>query len=281
MKGFFFLHVILFLILTDLSIAVENTVYGYEFREGVQTYIFGDNARIRKDPAIRKDNVIDSLAAGVQVTVVSRNDVYTAVDGYKAPWYRISYQKDKGISEGFIWGGLLAIGVVAERDKLILAGIKKYTPDKGFIAECRCVSGGKVISSVSFEPHYMPDGNNEGAYGYAVTTEVYGNRGLDGLENVIRINFSYGACGYPRGNVWIGYCRGRLYYIGRDTSVSEAGVFHVEERYIFPDGNVESKGRVKLVNESYDFDEDIKDYKLTERKEKRFIWENYKLNPEK
>lgn len=105
MKGFFFLHVILFLILTDLSIAVENTVYGYEFREGVQTYIFGDNARIRKDPAIRKDNVIDSLAAGVQVTVVSRNDVYTAVDGYKAPWYRISYQKDKGISEGFIWGG--------------------------------------------------------------------------------------------------------------------------------------------------------------------------------
>lgn len=236
---------------------------------------------MRKDPAINNDNITDSLAIGDKVTIIKKSDHYMIVDGYKTPWCRISYKKNNRVTEGYIWGGLLAIGFVQDNEKLILAGIKKYTPEKGFTAECRLVVSNKLVSSVSFQPHYMPDGNNEGVYGYAVSTEIYGNRGLEGLKSVVRIFFTYEACGYPGGNVWIGCTDDRLYYIGKDTSVSEAGVFHVEEKYIFPDQNKNNKGQVILVNESYDFNEEIKDYKLTEKKETRFIWKNYKLIPEK
>jgi len=280
MKKFFLLPVLIFLFIAEISFTAENSVYKYGLQENTRTYIFGDNARIRKNPEVKKNNIIDSLTIGEEVTVTGKAGRDMTIDGYRAPWYKISYKKNNRPAEGYIWGGLLSMGFAADRGKLFLMGIKSYNTGKGFTGECRLVVMGKVISTISFDPHYMPDGNNEGAYGYSLSVEIYGSRGLGGLKNVLRIYFNYEACGYPRGNVWIGCSDDKLYYIGRDTSVSEAGVFHVEEKYIFPDEN-KIKGQVILVHESSDFDEAVNDYRLTEKKETRFTWENYKLNPVK
>ena len=269
------------MILIKITHAGEDSIYHYSFLENSGTYVFGDNVRVRKSPVISDSNIIDQLTIGDKVTIVSRSEQTMVIDGYKENWYKIIYRKkDKDLS-GYTWGGFLAIGFSVKGEKLFLAGIKKYNADSGFTAECRLVEKGRMLSSAAFEPHYLNDGSGDGSYGYAVTTELKGGQGLEGIENIFRIFFNYEACGYPRGNVWIGYGKDKLYYIGKDSSVSEAGVFHVEEKFIFPVENKSVKDMVILVNESYDFDESKNDYKLTERKESKFTWRDFKLVPVK
>ena len=274
-----YLILILLFIPVKFSYSGEMSVYHYGFVENAETYLFGDNVRVRKEPVIKDGNITDVLNAGDKVTIAGKTDKVMLVDGYKEYWYKISYKKNDKNCEGYAWGGLFSIGFSVKGDKLFLAGIKKYSPDKGFTAECRLVEKGRILSSVSFAPHYLPDGVNEGFYGYSISTELLGGLGLEGIENTFRIFCNYEACGYPRGNVWIGYGKDKLYFIGKDTSISEAGVFHVEEKYIFPADKKAGKDSVILINESYDFDETAGDYKLTEKKETKFIWKDNKLSP--
>jgi hypothetical protein len=274
-------YLVLFLLFftAKLSYTEELSFYHYGFQENSETYLFGDKVRVRKAPAVKDDNIIDILNTGVKVRIIKKTDKVMTADGYKEYWYKISYKKNNKNSDGYVWGGLLSIGYSAIGEKLFLTGLKKYSTGNGFFAECRFVEKGKTLASVSFDPHYMNYGSDEGFYGYSVSTELMGNMGLEGIEGIHRIFFNYEACGYPRGNVWIGYNKDKLYYIGKDTSVSEAGVFHAEERYIFPSENKKSKDKVILISESFEFDESTSDYKLTERRETEFIWKDYKLIP--
>ncbi len=275
------LIIIFFWFSLEVSYAKELSIYHYSFQENIQTFIFGDNVRVRKEPDSKNENVIDILSAGDNILIIKKTDKFMVVDGYKENWYKISYKKNNKNSTGYVWGGLFSIAYSVKGEKIFLAGIKKYSPDSGFTAECRLVEKGKILSSVAFSPHYLPDGINEGVYGYTVSSELKDGMGLKGVENTFRIYFNYEACGYPRGNIWIGYGNDRLCYIGKDSSVSEAGVFHVEEKYIFPADNKALKDSVILVNESYDFDESKNDYKLVEKKETKFAWKNMKLELQK
>lgn len=274
-----YLILILFFIPIKLSYSEDVSIYPYGFQENSVTYLFGDNVRVRKEPFVKEGNITDTLNAGEKIKIIKKTDLVMALDGYKEYWYKISYMKSGKNSEGYIWGGLLSIGYSAKGEKLFLIGLKKYSPDGGFTGECRLVEKGKIISSVQFNPHYVNLGDNEGFYDYTVSTGISGSIELEGIEGIIRIFFNYEACGYPRGNVWIGFSKDKLYYIGKDASISEAGVFHAEERYIFPSENKKGKDKVILLSESYEFDENISDYKLTERSETEFIWKDYKLIP--
>jgi len=199
------------------------------------------------------------------------------IDGYKENWYKINYRKNNKDASGYIWGGLFSIGFSIKGEKKFLTGIKSFNPNNGFTAECRLVEKGKILSAAAFIPHYLSIESDEGVYDYSVTSELKGGMGLEGIENTVKIFFNYEACGYPRGNVWIGYGKDSLYYITRDTSVSEAGVFQVEEKLIFPADKKAEKNTVILVSESFEFNESINDYKLSEKKETKFIWKNFKL----
>jgi len=278
MKLKFFL-IITFILSIKFSYSGEISIYHYSFADNSETYLFGDSVRVRKDPDPGKQNVTDTLPAGYKIWIVSKTDRNMVINGYKEFWYKISYKKNNTIYNGYIWGGLLSICYAAKGEKLFLAGIKKYDNENGFTAECRLVEKGKLLSSVEFKPHYLPDGLNDGVYGYTVSAELKNGLGLDEIENVFKINFNFQACGYPGGSVWIGYGKDAIYYIGKDTSISEAGVFHVEERYIFPADQKDVKDRVVLVNESFNFDETLNDYKLVSRKETKFKWQNNKLIP--
>lgn len=274
-----YLILILFFILIKLSYSEETSIYSNGFQENSGTYLFGDNVRVRNEPFIKDGNITDTLNAGERIIIIKKTDQVMTVDGYKEYWYKISYIKSGKNSMGYIWGGLLSMGYSAKGEKFFLIGLKKYSSDGGFTAECRLIEKGKIISSVQFKPHYVNFGNNDGIYDYTVSTGISGNMGLEGLDGIIRIFFNYEACGYPRGNVWIGFSKDKLYYIGIDTGISEAGVFHTEEKFIFPSENKKSKDKVILISESFEFDESTSDYKLTERRETEFIWKDYNLIP--
>jgi len=277
MKFKYLMPVFIFFLI-NISFAEETSVYNSEFAENSKTYLFADSVRIRKDPDAAKSNVIDTLNIGYKITILTKSDQIMVIDGYKDYWYKVTYKKNGKDSIGYVWGGMLSLGYSAKGDLLFLIGIKKYNEKGGFTGECKLVKNNKLISSAAFEPHYISMGDDNGIYDYTVTTELSDSKGLAGLNSVLRINFIYGACGYPVGNIWIGHSTDKLYYIGKDTSIYEAGVFQVEEKYIFPADKNGTKNTVKLISESSEFDEKTEDYKLKDKQEKKFKWENNQLN---
>lgn len=255
----------------------ENIVYHFSFVEGSHTYIFGDDVRVRTSPEIRENNIIETLNSGHPVKVLQKTEKSMAGYGFSEYWCRVSFRKNGKDMTGYVWGGLLAAGHVNIGRDLFLLGFKKYAEEDGFAGECRLIHEGGIVSTLPVMLHFIPSGEADPFYGYSISLKLHDNMGLAGLEKIVSINNDYGACGYPGGNIWIGFAAGKLYYIGIDSSVSEAGVFHYEEQMIFPSQDKTLKGEVRLVIENFEFDEKINDYRLTDRKEKRFLWKNFRL----
>lgn len=264
-----------------LSAETKSSVCIFGSLEKGDLYLFDDNVRIRKTPEISDDNVLATLPAGFLVSVTERTEKIMAMNGFSSNWYRVGYSINGKKESGYVWGGLLSIGYIKAGSDIFLLGIKNFDSQKGFTGECRLISGGKIASSLTVQLYDLPDGSANPFYGYNVTLSLNDGMGLTGLSNVVDINCEYGACGYPFGHIWIGIADKKIYYLGKDSSVSEAGVFHYDERMVFPSQDKTLKDEVRLVTESFDFDEKTNDYRLSDRKEKRFIWKNYKMEEHK
>jgi len=272
---------LLIMISLPLYAGSQAAKYNYGNIEEGGTCLFGDNVRIRKAAEIKDDNVQDTLPAGHVVTVDKKTEKVTAMNGFSANWYRVSYKNNGEKKSGYVWGGLLAIGCIKTGSDLFLLGLKSYSENKGFEGECRILIGGKIASTLPVKLHYLPQGVSNPFYEYTVSLSLNNGMGLSGLGNIVDIYCHYDACGYPGGHIWAGIADKKIYYLGTDSSVSEAGVFHYEERMIFPSQDKALKDEVRLVMESFDFDEKIKDYRLSDRKEKRFTWKNFRMEERK
>jgi len=275
------ISVLLILISLPLFAGEKTGIYNFGIIESGGTYLFGDNVRIRKSPEIKEDNVKDTLPAGYAVTVDKKTDKVMSMNGFSSNWYVVSYKNKGKKDSGYVWGGLLSIGYVKSGSDLFLLGIKSFDDKKGFQGECRLVSGGQIASALTIELHDLPEGDTNPFYSYTVSLTLNNGMGLTGLSSVVDIYSQFGACGYPFGHNWIGIAGKKIYYLGKDNSVSEAGVFHYDERMVFPSQDKALKDEVRLVIESFDFDEKIKDYRLSDRKEKRFTWKDYKMEERK
>lgn len=278
MKKYF---LIVFLFLPLMAWSNESAVYHFSFVDGGSTYIFGENVRVRQAPEIKDNNIIETLPAGYPVKIIQKTDKHMAQNGFREYWCRIGFNKNGKEMQGYAWGGVIAAGHINTGKDLFLLGFKKYEDEHGFSGECRLIRNGRIISTLPVMLHFIPSGEADPFYGYSISLKLNNNLGLAGLEQIVAINNDYGACGYPHGNIWVGIAKGKLYYLGIDSSVSEAGVFQYEEQMIFPAQDSTLKGEVRLVIENFEFDEKINDYRLTDRKEKRYTWKNFKMEERK
>lgn len=267
---------IIFLLLTSVILYAGEPFFSNGFADGSATYIFGENVRIRTTPEIKENNVADTLNPGHEVFIIKNEEKTLALNGVSENWLYVKYKVSGKEKRGYVWGALLSIAWIKNGNDLVLAGLRKYSDNSGLEAECRIIRAGKIISSVPVDLHYLPE-SKDLMYRYSVSMTLHDNRGLTGLEKIVNINCNYGACAYPFGNVWVGIAKGKLYYLAKDTGVSEAGVFHVEERVVFPADDKSLKDEVIIITESSDFDEELNDYRLKEKKERRLRWKNFRM----
>lgn len=267
---------IIILMTISAVLYADEPFFANGFAEGALTYVFAEDVRIRTTPEIKEGNVADTLGPGHEIVIIKNQDKTLSLNGLKENWLYAGYKVSGKEKKGYVWGALLALAWVKRGDDLLLTGIRKYSESGGLSAECRLIRAGKILSSVPVDLHYLPE-SSELMYRYSVSMSLHDNRGLAGLENVVGISCSYGACAYPYGNVWVGMAKGKLYYLVKDSSVAEGGVFHVQERVVFPADDKSLKDGVVVITESSDFDEEQNDYILKERKERRMRWKNFRL----
>ena len=282
-------HLVLWLTLTGLysmsapCLAQENSgfIMNYgKFTEKASTVVYTETAPVYSGESTEA-SVVATLKLGMPVTVEkTSDDNRVKMDGMSAPWCFVRYSVGGQTGEGYMWTGHLAMVCIkdpASEGDLYLYGISAYDSAKfAYDAKIKYLKNGKLVSSANVD--VVSSGwFTPGEYGYCIGGEIFGNRRFAGVDQIVKLQFRYGACGYENTDKYIFRCGNSLSEEIVRTDVSEAGVFHFETEILFPgDKNGIANGVIK-TEKSLEFDEAKKDYVLKEKKIEKYFWDQKTL----
>ncbi|MBN1498560.1 MAG: SH3 domain-containing protein [Spirochaetes bacterium] len=263
------------LILASIVYAETTPVYYHgKYSPGIKAYLFGDNVRVRTSPEIG-NNITATLPAGTEITVIENTGKSYALGNYEENWYKIRFSSGSKSVEGYIWGGLIAKSSAREGTYLYAAGITKHEGMQ-YNGEVRLINKNKIISSLPIDYLVFPFAES-GIYDYTVGAEIYGNRGISGIDAVFEITMLYEACGAENGSIFIARKGEKLIYITKTSNVSEAGCFNYSEDILFPDDKNGVKDSIVIKTTQEDYDEDTEEYKITGKSDKIIIFSKDKF----
>lgn len=189
----------------------------YEFEEGSHELLYGDNVVLRKQ-ASRDSEALDTLSIGTELVILKRMQETIEVNGAQSNWYKVKYGK----KTGFLPGGLIALDhkeIDNDQFLVVLAGDMENP-----VVRCRVLK---------------MDGNYYGHESHINTPvfyiEVFDDRGVDSIENMLCVNLFAEACGVDGGQIYLFNDGSRLIEAIQLSSVSDAGVFWFNEKLTFPE----------------------------------------------
>lgn len=197
----------------------------YEFEKGSTEYLYGDNVVFRSKPSSSSD-ALDTLFIGSEVEIVQKMDETSSLNGLDWNWYKVKV----GRKTGYILGGLIALDRVLHDDVVFLvtlAGIEQKSNDYTY-TEYRART--RVLRADSEYYGHESKLNNESFY-----VEAFGNKGLEGIDNMLRIHLFAEACGVDGGQIYLFNTGDRLVEAANLSSIGDGGIFWFIESLTFPD----------------------------------------------
>lgn len=263
--------------LTNIFAQPEYNVYDYgQFVQGSNVYLFGDNVNVRETPSIDA-KIVKTLPITYPLEIIGRSETMYTLNDYTTHWYNVRFEYEGEEVTGYVWGGLISIvsyPLGSNGNEWFLFGINRFDEEMGFWGQGRIVKDGKIVSKPDFE---IIDGKDSemGNYGHSISGFILDNAGFANLENIIILSFTYEACGYTNGSIFLFWTGKKLIYGVKGTSVSEAGVFQNYFDIYFPD-QVDGSPDYLILIESHD--EYINDrYQPIERTVWLYYWDGQKL----
>ena len=136
------------------------------------------------------------------------------------------------------------------------------------IARIIALKDQKVISERNFE---MGSSENLNSYGF----KILENKNLKNVDFIIHTYVSGDACAIPTYDQYFFWTNNSFYKLPKLTSVSDAGIFHYEESYIFPNPKkVKANTILKIIEKS---ETDENDKTKTSKKNKTYFWDGKNL----
>ena len=151
----------------------EEEYSSFHFELGSHQKILVSNTKVRKFPELGTV-VIDSLSPGNDIKIIYRTPQNFKIGERHAPWFKVSYEKNGTPTEGYIWGGNIALGHRKYNDVQLLFGIAstQKIKNKGsegdyneMIARVVALKDNQVISERNFE---MGNSENLSGYGFKI-----------------------------------------------------------------------------------------------------------------
>ena len=251
-------------------------VFG-KFTEGGKVFLYADKVNVRNRPGLKGSSVIANLPAAYPVKIIKATPIVEKINQYLSNWYEVGFKYKGSKMRGYIWGGLLSIVTldfgVKGSDLKFVYGIKSIK-NSDYDSSAKIVRNGKVVSEVIFDPISLL---MDGPYEYTVSGLLYGSRGFNNIKNIIKLSFTYEACGYPNGDIVLLYDGRKLSYGTEAVSVAEAGVFHFTTKIIFPDKKGGKKNTLVKVETSENFNEKKNRYDLVKTEKIIYKWNGEKL----
>lgn len=274
----FFIIVISTLLLCIQGIGQEYLYRYGSYEEGSTTYIYGDKVNVREEPNTNC-KVIYQLKIGNEVKIISKCEETLTLNSYEESWYEIEYQG----KTGFVWGGLLAKAYI-EQDILpkhqgkefVVIGIKKMDDYQKIVDARFCKSDGQILSNVEFKAIEMTMGENVQLFSYSTTGSYVGKKSFYPEIEFFKITFSYEACDFPNGDVYLFVQSEKINYAFSAIGMSnEFG--SVSPDLIFPADENGERNVVIMVKNYVERDEETYQTKKTWTSTSRFIWTGEKF----
>ncbi|MDQ1097188.1 MULTISPECIES: SH3 domain-containing protein [Chryseobacterium] len=250
--------------------AYSNGVFNFE--DNKTQKVFTEWARVRQSPDVRAQ-VSDSLQTNQQVLVLQKGTSALQLGERAAYWYKVSYQKDGVVKEGYIWGGNLAIGYRNKDGYDFLFGISKTIDkaDKKFnqvykqnIATVKAMQGNHLVSEVTF------DTGSAESLSYATFT-IESNHKLKEVLFTLKASVSGEACGIPGYDQYILFKDQKLIALPQLMNVGDADVYYHDEKFIFPN----DKGGVPnaFILKMDEMERDDQDREKKKKSLKTYVWD--------
>jgi hypothetical protein len=223
---------IIFLFISSASFAQEQLpVQSHDdadFTIGSTQYLFGDNVILREGPS-KNSNELETLYIGTELIIKAQDNETMLHKGYTCHWYKV---RTAGGKTGYIMGGLIARAYATVNDSKYVITVRR-TEDERTAVEYRCIkkSGGYLSGEADLST-------------YSFLVKADGNRGLEGIESMLFIDYYAEACGVDGGGVYIFNDGEKLIKAMKVSSLVDGGSFWFNEELTFPDDKGGEKGLV-------------------------------------
>lgn len=198
-------------------------LYGdHEFEQSSTQHLYGNKVVFRKK-ASSESKALDTLDIGSEITIVKKSKETSNYNGIEWNWYKVKYSG----KTGFILGGLIALAseeINGDRYLVTTSKDKKEEQDyESVILNYRILTSSGKFRSGKTQLHTD-----------AFLIHATDNKGLDGVESILYIDYFAEACGVDGGGIYIFYDGNKLNEIISVSSVSDGGVFWFNEELTFP-----------------------------------------------
>ena len=259
-----------FLLLMSLAAGISLADSYYGMITGDRALVFREDAVLFEEPGESSD-IVCALTVGEELFRLAAVDIQYEGDGMLCTWMEAFCEMDGDTCRGYIPHSWLALtDQTLSGDTLFLFGIDTYYTDRyRFVGSARAVSGGEILWESVFYPPGGSFGGNDYRYGVA-------SRQIDAgdypFSNLVMLSFIYEACGFENRDVLFVWTGSYLVRGMSASTVSEAGVFHYSEEFIFPDQESPSSARIMLVTTAEEFNDDTMDYLITSQDTTNYFW---------
>jgi len=256
--------IIFFLLISTFCFSQEfqfNSPYS-DLESGKDYYLFGNDVTFRKEPN-NKSKVIDVLAIGTKIQIIEKTNETIDDLGIVSNFYKVKHNDQIG----YILGSLISL----EKKEL---GESKYfytyqkKGDKYYLI-IRHFNEKSEVNEVIIELE-----TND------FSLEIYGNKGVEGIENIIYVNYLAEACGINGGGIYIFQTNSMLKKVFSITEISEAGVNWMNEKLIFPNDKKGITGKIVYEKEVGSYIDEETNWVEINQVSRELEWKNGKLLPE-
>jgi Bacterial SH3 domain len=264
------LHLIVLLLLVSYALNAQESPF-HNFEDGSIQFLIADDVNIRED-ASTNAKVIATLPIATEIEIVKKTDEVYTIRDLELNWYKVSFVKDGETQMGYVWGGLIAMKSFYEEgsQNYFLFGINGFNEDDGYKKvefQVRVANNYKEIDKMIVGTY--PDFSS-------MFFKMDDNKGIQGIENVLMIDYAAEYCGGASGLFCFFYVDKKIYLAKELKEGFDAPYYH-SEKLIFPKDECGLPNRVLWIMSGGDAEE----IEPEEVGVKLYKWENLKLVEDK
>ena len=270
MKNFFGAILFLCIIGSAPAQVIDN---GYaNFYQDSSYYVIADHVNLRENPDTAS-SIICQVPIGTVVRIVANSYKEYTRNGYTSYWQQAVCNNNGQLVEGYIWGGFLATTVITssvDKDLFFMYGVSGITKGENFSTvklQVRVSKNNTQLAKVE-----VPAVG--GLYTYS-QAESMGPKGVNGLVDVFKINFSDGYCGGAFGDAYFFWDGQKLHYINTLYEGFDAP-YYATNTFIFPTDKNGQSGLIINKSESGYYGDDDKNH-IESSKKITYKWDGTAL----
>ena len=255
--------IIFLLLITNFSFSQETKYHNpyLDLKNGEYYYLFGNDVKFRILPDTNSE-VIQLLKIGTEIQIIEKSSEILNYNGIESPFYKIKYN-DK---TGYILGGLISLEKRNFNNSKYLFTYKKN--DDNFSVIIRHINEKSELTESVSE-----------LITHEFSIDIFDNKGIEGVENILFINYLAEACGIDGGGIFFFQTENELKKVFEITQVSDAGVYWLSENLIFPTDEKGIKGKIVYEKELGEYkDEETNWFEIT-KVSRELEWEDGEILP--